>query len=119
MAYLNPALAKTLRCNVDTKNWCDAHGCNHGPGDGEYVIVNTDNETYSLCKIGKPDCDILVLKGAREYGAFITYQFGGSSYLKMAHMDVELLEIEAGTFIEVRDSMVGAMNSFGSCATLR
>ena len=113
------AFATTLRCNVDTKNWCSAAGCNQGPGDGEYVIINTDNQTYSLCKIGKDDCDVLVLNSGRQSGAFMMFDFGGASFLKMALMDVDPMNIKEGEFIEVRDSMVGAMNSFGSCETLR
>lgn len=54
----------------------------------EYIIVNIDNETYSLCEDGNPTCDVLTLEEVKEYGSFITFRFGGSSFLKMAKMDV-------------------------------
>ena len=112
--------AETFQCEIAKKTWCAKSGCNSGAGKGEYVVINTDNQTYSLCVHGKSKCQILKLKGARAFGAFVSFKFGGNGYLKMTLIDSPApVKLNKGEFMEIRDNLLGAMTSYGNCKTLR
>jgi len=113
------AHADLLRCNVEIKKWCDASKCNEGVGGGEYSLVNTNNGTYSLCVSGKDDCQILQILEASPSGAFRLIKFGGSSFIKIAILTDDFSGLKKGRFMEVRDSMLGVISSFGTCMSLR
>ena len=119
VGVINPAQSEALRCDIATKKWCVATSCNEGDGGGEYVIVNPDNGTYSLCVVGKADCEILQIRDASFHGAFYTVKFGGNSFIKIATQSIDLVGLQKDKFIEVRDNMLGVMSSFGKCNSLQ
>jgi hypothetical protein len=107
--------ALTLKCDVDTKNYCAEGGCKSLPPNDEYILVNTDNETYSLCVNGRPKCQVLKLRGGQVSGAFFIFKLGGASFMKMSTSDVELVNLKRGQFLEVRDNIATPPN----CPTMR
>ena len=113
------AWAEVLRCDIAQKRFCTVTTCVGEKGGGEYVIVNTDNGTYSLCKVGEADCQILKIKNTRISGAFNVAQFAGASFIKIANQTIDLIGLERGSFVEVRDNMLGVMSSFGKCNPLQ
>jgi hypothetical protein len=106
-----------FQCKVSKKRYCAKDGCKENDGSKEYVIINFDNNTYSMCTIGKEKCDDIILKNVGKSGIFAVVYFGGSSFLKMALQDDPLaFNLKAGDFIEIRDFGLGVMNSYGSCS---
>jgi hypothetical protein len=108
--------ADTFKCQTSKKIWCTKNGCKEGDGSKDYVVINLEKKSYSMCTIGKAKCDDLNLKTIKKSGIFAVFYFGGSSYLKMALQDESLIwNLKSGDFIEVRDNALGVMNSYGVC----
>ena len=109
----------TLKCEITKKSICSKGACTNAEVGREFMIVNTDNETYSLCTHGKSKCQVIKLVDTSYSGVFVFFSFGGNSYLKMSTVDVEIPVMRKGEFMEVRDFHLGVFNSYGQCQPLR
>ena len=107
--------AAPLRCDVETKYWCSPEGCEVAGGVGDFVVIDLDAESYSLCTIGKSDCQVLQITRGERSGIFYSVAFGGNGFLKFATTTEPTTGTRAGQVIEVCDRLIGSMMSFGSC----
>ena len=109
------AKAGLWRCDVEVKRICNVSACKEVSDPKDFVLINTKNETYSLCERGKSDCQILGLIGGQQSGIFFTFKFGGAGQLKVALMDEPNAGVAKGHFLELRDVLLSNVQSYGSC----
>jgi hypothetical protein len=120
MSAAATAHAGTLRCKVEKKIWCAKDGCKESQGSQEFNIVDLSAATYNMCNEGKHNCQSIPISDVGKSGIFMVVKFGGAALFKVALEDEKsVFNVNAGDFIEVRDNMLGAMNSFGTCAKMQ
>ena len=98
-------------CQVNKKKNCGEQACeNTKVLDDDYRIIDTINKTYTIGK------DVFELVEVSSSGAFTIFKVGGAGYMKMYWMKKnDLLNIERGQFMEVRDTFLTSIISWGIC----
>ena len=94
---------------------CGEQGCERVTPDGEIIRINIERLSYELCSRSTSKCDSYVIDEHRAAGAFDTVRFNGVNFIKISTLTDDLLGLAAGSFIEVRHSMLVSISSGGSC----
>jgi hypothetical protein len=102
-------------CKPAWKGVCGKQDCQRGAPEGELIRVQRDNGTYQLCTLSTGKCDAYKIDDIEQAGAFEFIRFNGVSYLKVATIAVELMGLEEGEFLEVRNGMLASISSGGQC----
>lgn len=100
-------------CQVSFKKVCSEKGCKDAKilGD-DYRIIDVSAKTYI---IGDQK---FKLEGISSSGIFKYFYVGGAGFMKMVEMGQsikDLIEIKRGEFIEVRDTFLSTITSWGIC----
>jgi hypothetical protein len=98
-------------CQVDTKKNCGEKVCeNTKVLDDDYRIIDTVKKTYTIGK------DVFDLEKVSSSGIFTIFKVGGAGYMKMNWMEKDdLMILEKGKFMEVRDLFLTSIISWGTC----
>ena len=97
-------------CQVNAKKVCNDKGCKDVEILGDhYRIIDKRSGTYSIGK------DQFRLEGTEVAGAFEIFKVGGVSFMKMSVFDIPLTGLKRGQFLEVRDTFLSVVTSFGIC----
>jgi len=64
-------------CSVDTKNFCSPEGSEAQQPMGDFVIIDIESGTYSLCQEGVSACQVIAIRGDKRSGIFSSVSFGG------------------------------------------
>jgi len=97
-------------CTVDKKTICSDGVCKSmalEPDD--YRIVDVRARTYQM------GSDIVDLNGIRQSGIFNYFLIGASSFMKVVTTDIEDYRDTRGSFVEVRDTFLSIITSYGVC----
>ena len=98
-------------CQVNKKKNCGEQVCEDTKIlEDDYRIIDTINKTYTIGK------DVFELSEVSSSGAFTTFKVGGAGYMKMYWMKKnDLIKFERGQFMEVRDTFLTSIISWGIC----
>ena len=97
-----------IRCYISKKISCGENECiNMEIPQDDTRIIDISNKVIFV----GPDQHSI--KGAEPSGAFLSFKFGGSAFLKMTM--IEGLASPIGSFMEVRDLHLGSIISWGRC----
>ena len=93
-------------CTVDKKTICSDGVCESMPLEpDDYRIVDTQARTYQM------GSDTIDLNGVSASGAFNYFHIGGASFMKVWVLEGD----NRGSFVEVRDTFLSVITSFGVC----
>lgn len=97
-------------CHVDVKRICGTKDCKEIEVLGDdYRIIDKISRTYLIGN------DQFRLEEFKTSGVFEIFNFGGASFMKMSIIDEPLSGLKRGQFIEVRDTFLSVLNSYGIC----
>jgi hypothetical protein len=105
------ATAGKYVCNVTAKTVCGELGCESSEIlNDDFRIIDEDKRTYEI------GTDEFSLAGSETSGAFIFFKVGSSGFIKISTIDEELVGLKRGQFLEVRDTFLNTITSWGICS---
>jgi hypothetical protein len=98
-------------CQVTKKQFCGEKECKSIKIlDDDYRIIDVPTRKYHIGK------DVFNLESLEHSGTFIIFKVGGVGYLKMNYLEYsELTGMKRGQFLEVRDTFLSTITSWGIC----
>lgn len=97
-------------CQVDTKRMCSETGCEEMEIlEDDYRIIDKQSRSYTI------GTDNFPLEDAKVAGAFEFFKVGGAGFMKMILIDEPMTGLKRGQFIEVRDTFLSVVTSYGVC----
>ncbi len=104
------ATASKYVCNVTAKTVCGELGCESSKIlNDDFRIIDEHKRTYEI------GTDQFSLAGTESSGAFIIFKVGSSGFIKISTIDAELVGLKRGQFLEVRDTFLNTITSWGIC----
>ena len=75
----------------------------------DFRIINEAQQTYEI------GSDKFPLRGSEDSGVFKIFKVGSAGFIKIVTMDADLAGLKRGQFVEVRDTFLSAISSWGTC----
>ena len=117
-----------IRCDYASRQYCDENGCRSLPDDGAYLLIPDWRELQtagSREELGEPPVQVRRCDGSgctpvsvtsSRSGIFLNvWKLDGGYMLKFVTVSPDLMEANAGQFVEVATSGLGTFISYGSC----
>ena len=93
------------------KKVCAELGCESAEIlNDDFRIINEQQKTYEI------GSDMFSLAGSKTSGAFKIFKVGSSGFIKIITINAEPFGLKRGQFLEVRDTMLSTISSWGVCS---